>query len=129
MLLLGNFGDARRSYMPHVCTSTGRGHGTPNGENISHCLEQCGVYMCMSPNQCKCMCRICKSVPSSSTWYSFICQLQPRDRGQRIICGVDGCTKHHHKSLYGSPTPLVASVHSTQHDVSADHVHTINSYY
>ena len=31
----------------------------------------------------------------------------------RFLCGTDGCTKHHHKSLHTSTTPFVANIHST----------------
>ena len=29
------------------------------------------------------------------------------------VCGVDGCMKHHHKSLHGGSSPFIASVMST----------------
>ena len=31
----------------------------------------------------------------------------------RYICGVDGCSKHHHKSLHGCSSPFLANVLST----------------
>ena len=31
----------------------------------------------------------------------------------RYICCVDGCSKHHHKSLHGCSSPFLASVLST----------------
>ena len=32
----------------------------------------------------------------------------------KYICGIDGCTKHHHGSLHGATTPFIASVLATQ---------------
>ena len=31
----------------------------------------------------------------------------------RYLCGVDGCTKHHHKSLHGATSPFLANVMAT----------------
>ena len=31
----------------------------------------------------------------------------------RYICGVDSCTKHHHKSLHGGTTPFLAQINAT----------------
>jgi hypothetical protein len=45
-----------------------------------------------------------------------------------LICGVNGCTKHHHRSLHGSTTTFVLSVNSVNSDewethyVSVSHV-------
>ena len=31
----------------------------------------------------------------------------------RLICGIDGCQKHHHKSLHQSTTPFVVKINAT----------------
>ena len=33
----------------------------------------------------------------------------------KFICGVSGCSKHHHKTLHGSTTPFVSKINITQH--------------
>ena len=38
----------------------------------------------------------------------------------RFRCGIDGCLKHHHKTLHQSTTPFVTSVNATQINNSAN---------
>ena len=34
------------------------------------------------------------------------------------VCGMNGCTKHHHRSLHGSRTPFVASINTLNSEAS-----------
>ena len=90
----------------------GCGRGTPSGSNIHHCLEHCAAYMEMSPNERS-------TCVESSNW----CPIHllsthsladcTRTNDQRVVCGVNGCDKHHHKSLHGSTSTFVANIHTT----------------
>ena len=94
----------------YTCPACGR--GTAINDNIHHCLEHCGAYMAMSLDQrADCL--------EKSNWrpihlvgshkYSD-CNMK---NDLRYICGVDGCSKHHHKSLHGCSSPFLANVLST----------------
>ena len=95
-----------------VYTCPGCGRGTAVNEIIHHCLEHCGAYLTMSPNQrAECL--------EKSNWCPIHlvgshklsdCNMK---HDPRYICGVDGCSKHHHKTLHGSTSPYVANVLST----------------
>ena len=90
----------------------GCGRGTASGSKIHHCLEHCAAYMQMSPNERS-------TCVESSNW----CPIHllsthsladcTRTNDQRVVCGVNGCDKHHHRSLHGSTSTFVASIHTT----------------
>ena len=97
-----------------VYTCPGCGRGTAVGDRIHHCLEHCGAYMAMSPNE--------RSVCIESTKWCPIHLLGTHSyddcnmaNDPKYVCGVNGCTKHHHKSLHDSTTPFVAKVNVAQH--------------
>ena len=95
-----------------VYTCPGCGRGTGINENIHHCLEHCGVYMAMSANErADCLERAgwCP-VHLMGTHQLSECNLK---NDPRYLCGVDGCRKHHHKTLHGATTPFLAKVLTT----------------
>ena len=96
----------------HVYTCPGCGRGTPVGARVHHCLEHCGAYMAMSPNDrgsCVERANWCPfHLVSTHTLSNCNVAQDPTS-----VCGVDGCTKHHHKSLHGGNTPFLASIMST----------------
>ena len=94
-----------------VYTCPGCGKGTVQGEKISHCLEHCGKYLEMNPNERS-------TVVEASSWCPI--HLLNHDLSNcnqrsdpRLGCGVSGCRKHHHKTLHGSDSNFVVSVNST----------------
>ena len=95
-----------------VYTCPGCGRGTPKDQNISHCLEHCGVYMNMSPDDRSTCVERYKFCP-----VHLIVGHQLADCNKKndpsFVCGIDGCQKHHHKSLHHSNTPFVQQVNST----------------
>ena len=94
----------------YTCPACGR--GTAINDNIHHCLEHCGAYMAMSLNQraeCLEKSNWCPIHLVGSHKYSD-CNMK---NDLRYICGVDGCSKHHHKSLHGCSSPFLANVLST----------------
>ena len=95
----------------HVCPACG--HTASEGEPIGHCLEHCSSYKTMTANQRSDCVKIAKWCPVhlSATHELDACK-QKSDA--KYICGVNGCTKHHHRSLHGSTTAFVASINSVQ---------------
>ena len=95
----------------HSCPACG--HTASEGEAIGHCLEHCASYIAMSVDQRSDCVKNAKWCPVhlSSTHELDACK-QKSDA--RYLCGVNGCTKHHHRSLHGSTTPFVASINSVQ---------------
>ena len=94
----------------YTCPACGR--GTAVNESIHHCLEHCGDYMAMSSNQrAECLEKFncCPIHLVGSHKYSE-CNLKSNPR---YVCGVDDCSKHHHKVLHGSTSSFLANVLST----------------
>ena len=95
-----------------IYTCPGCGRGTGINENIHHCLEHCGVYMAMSANdRADCLEKAgwCP-VHLMGTHQLSECNMK---NDPRYLCGVDGCSKHHHKTLHGATTPFAAKVLTT----------------
>ena len=95
----------------YTCPACGR--GTPKGDKITHCLEHCGVYLNMSPNDrssCVESAKFCPIHLLGGHDYPA-CNMK---NDARFVCGINGCSKHHHKSLHETTTTFVASVHSTK---------------
>ena len=87
------------------------GDVTPVGKQLSHCLEHCKNYMAMSPNQqseCVQQANWCP-IHLSGTHDLHNCN-QKNDL--QLTCSVEGCTKHHHRSLHGSTTPYVVAINA-----------------
>ena len=83
------------------------------GEKILHCLEHCGAYMKMSVNDrssCVETAGWCSVHLLGSHSFSGCNNLDDA----RLVCGIDGCQKHHHKSLHGSTSTFIANVHATE---------------
>ena len=95
-----------------IYTCPGCGRGTAVGEKLNHCLEHCGAYMKMNPNERSSCVESAKFCPihllGSHTMADCNMQNDPK-----FICGINGCQKHHHKSLHQSTTPFVASINAT----------------
>ena len=95
---------------PYTCPACGR--GSPANEKIHHCLEHCGVYVSMSVKErsdCVEQAKWCPIHMIGTHTYAD-CNMKT---DSRYICGINGCTKHHHPSLHGSTSPFIASVYST----------------
>jgi len=95
-----------------IYTCPGCGRGTGINENIHHCLEHCGIYMAMSANdRADCLEKAgwCP-VHLMGTHQLSECNMK---NDPRYLCGVDGCSKHHHKTLHGATTPFAAKVLTT----------------
>ena len=94
----------------HTCPGCGR--GTPVGERVHHCLEHCGAYMNMTPDQRSSCVESAKWCPVHLLGTHNITECKMTN-DPRFICGIDNCTKHHHKSLHGSSTTFVATINTT----------------
>ena len=96
-------------------TCPGCGHTANEGEPIGHCLEHCSKYSAMTVSQrsiCLQNAQWCP-VHLSSTHDLNSCTLK---MDPKLICGVGGCQKHHHRSLHGCTDPFVASInHVSMH--------------
>ena len=106
----------------YTCPACGR--GTAANENIHHCLEHCGAYMAMSANQrgeCLEKAGWCP-VHLVGTHKLSDCNMT---NDPRYVCGVDGCTKHHHKSLHGGASTFIANVLSTHGSTKSTQVDDI----
>ena len=83
--------------------------GCKKTSNISHCLLHCPVFNAYSVNdKVKAVkdsksCAVCLH-PSHTT---DKCDFKDKDKN---ICGIDGCTSHHHPSLHGSKDVFVTGV-------------------
>ena len=96
-----------------VYTCPGCGRGTPVGDRIHHCLEHCGAYMAMSANDRGSCIERAKWCPIHLLGTHSLSECNMTG-DSRLICGVNGCTKHHHKSLHAGNTPFIANILSTQ---------------
>ena len=87
------------------------GHASLEGNPIGHCLEHCAKYEVMTANQSSDCVKSANWCPVhlSSTHDLNTCT-QKNDL--RLVCGINGCTKHHHRSLHGSTTPFIAQINS-----------------
>ena len=95
-----------------VYTCPGCGRDTGMNENIHPCLEHCGAYMSMSANErsnCLEKAGWCP-VHLLGTHQLSECNMK---NDPRYLCGVDGCAKHHHKTLHGATSPFLANVLTT----------------
>ena len=98
-----------------VYTCPGCGRGTPVGQHILHCLEHCGAYMRMSANERSTCVEAAKWCPVHLLGTHSYTECNNAG-DQKFLCGVDGCDKHHHKSLHGSSSTFVANIHATECD-------------
>ena len=90
-------------------------------ENIHDCLEHCGAYMSMSVDEraaCVDKAGWCP-IHLMGTHKFSECNMKV---DPRYLCGVDGCAKHHHKSLYGATSHFwlmlwqrLTDMHQLQH--------------
>ena len=99
----------------YLCPSCG--HQVSEGNTIGHCLQHCKSYIAMTPNQrsdCIENAQFCP-IHLSGT-HNFENCLQKVD--PKHVCGMNGCTKHHHRSLHGSTTPFVASINTLNSEAS-----------
>ena len=109
----------------HTCPACG--HTVAEGQLIGHCLAHCQKYEAMTVDQrSKCVESVQWCPIHLSPTHNLDSCAQKND--SRLICGVNGCTKHHHRSLHGSTTTFVLSVNSVNSDkwethyVSVSHV-------
>ena len=97
----------------YTCPECGR--GTLRDHKINHCLEHCGAYMSMSVNErSKCVEKM-KWCPIHLLGSHQLNDCSMKN-DPRFVCAIEGCLKHHHKSLHGSTTPFMANVNSTGFD-------------
>jgi hypothetical protein len=103
------------------------GHTVAEGQLIGHCLAHCQKYEAMTVDQrSKCVESVQWCPIHLSSTHNLDSCAQKND--SRLICGVNGCSKHHHRSLHGSTTTFVLSVNSLNSDewethyVSVSHV-------
>ena len=83
--------------------------GTDVGEKIHHCLEHCGLYMSMSPNErgdCPVKAQWCPIHLVGS--HSLAACNMAKD--PKHICSIDGCTEHHHEQLHGGTSPILSNI-------------------
>ena len=106
-----------------VYTCPGCGRGTAVGQKVHHCLEHCGVYMSMTPNDRSNCVEKAKWCPVHLLASHQLSDCTMKD-DPRFICGIDGCQKHHHKSLHHSNTSFALNVNATSMFV-ADNVMTL----
>ena len=95
----------------YICLACGK--GTAKGDKIHHCLEHCGKYMSMSADERSAVIELSKWCPVHLLGSHSLDECNMKSN-VRFLCGVNNCSKHHHKSLHGSTTPFVASIHSTE---------------
>ena len=94
-----------------IYSCPGCGRGTAIGDRVLHCLEHCAAYMQMSVNDRSACIEAAKWCPIHLTHHSLSeCNMT---NDSRYVCGVDGCKKHHHKSLHGGNTPFLAKINAT----------------
>ena len=87
------------------------GHTTSVGEPLGHCLLRSSKYESMTPNErsnCIENTKWCPLHLSSTHDYQSCTQKS----SNRLLCGINGCTKHHHRSLHGSTTPFVVNINT-----------------
>ena len=100
-----------------VYTCPGCGRGTEKGQKILHCLEHCGAYMAMTPNDRSNCIETAKWCPVHLVRGHQLAECTMKN-DSRFVCGVGGCQKHHHKSLHDSNTSFILKVNSTAMFVS-----------
>ena len=91
----------------HVCPACGRGSAV--WCKLHHCLQHFWLYMGMSPNEqgdCVEKANLC---PIHLVRSHTLADCNAA-HDAKSICGIDGCTRHHHKSLHGGTSPFLASV-------------------
>ena len=94
----------------HTCPGCGR--GTPKDGRIHHCLEHCGAYLLMSPKQRSDCVEKANWCPIHLTGgHQFQdCNMK---NDARFLCGINNCSKHHHKTLHDGTTPFAIKINST----------------
>ena len=101
----------------HTCPGCGR--GTQKDQKINHCLEHCGAYMSMSVNERSDCVERAKWCPIHLVGSHQLDDCKNKS-DPKFICGINGCQKHHHKSLHNSTTTFVVRVNSTSLDNADD---------
>ena len=76
---------------------------TPEGNQLGHCLEHCTQYQAMSPNQRSGCVQAANWCPVHLSYSHDLSSCTQRTYS-KVLCGVSGCDKHHHRSLHGSTT-------------------------
>ena len=101
----------------HLCPSCG--HKAYEGNIIGHCLEHCESYLGMTVNQRSDCVQTAQWCPIHLTGtHNYENCTQKKD--PKFVCGVSGCTKHHHRTLHGSTTPFMATVNTLQSGILTD---------
>ena len=81
------------------------------GDRVHYCLEHCAAYMQMSAYDLSACIEKAKWCPVHLTRHSLSeCNMT---NDSRYVCGIDNCSKHHHKSLHGGATPFLSQINST----------------
>ena len=91
---------------------------TAEGNQLGHCLEHCAQYQAMNPDQRSDCVQSANWCPVHLSYSHDLSKCTQRTDSK--VCGVNGCDKHHHRSLHGSTTQFVVSVNT----VSSAQVHT-----
>ena len=87
------------------------GHIATEGQPIKHCLEHCAKYIAMSPNERADCIKASNSCPVHlSTSHNYDACTKKNDA--HLVCGINGCTKHHHRTLHSSTSAFVAGINS-----------------
>ncbi len=76
-----------------IYTCPGCGRGTPVGEKILHCLEHCGAYMRMNPNERNACVEAAGWCPVHLAGHT-VAQCNMNNEA-RFICGIDNCQKEY----------------------------------
>ena len=89
-------------------------------DNPNHCIAHCEKYTTIAVDA---KVAIIKSSQSCAiclhpTHLTSACKLKD---SQNYICGLAGCTSHHHPSLHGSKDPFIAKINV----LCADQAHTV----
>ena len=95
-----------------VYTCPGCGRGTPVNEKIPHCLEHCGAYLSMTVDERSSCVEAAKFCPIHLLGNHQYENCTGKSES-RFLCGIDGCSKHHHRTLHQSTTPFVTRVNAT----------------
>ena len=80
--------------------------GCKKSSNIDHCLLHCGQYICLGvEDRVKLIrggnaCAVCLSAGHQAGSCNY------KDKNN-WVCGIDGCTSHHHPTLHGSKDMFV----------------------
>ena len=76
-----------------IYTCPGCGRGTQVGARIHHCLEHCGAYMAMSPNERGSCIEQAKWYPLHLVSSHMLADCNVA-QDPNSVCGVNGCAKH-----------------------------------